>query len=82
MIVKMIQDLGKRMDTQIKNLKKMFNKEVEDLKKTNSTISEMKNTLEGTNSRLVEAEEYISEVEDRARNHCHRKEERTKNENN
>ena len=38
----------------------MFNKEVEDLKKTNSTISEMKNTLEGTNSRLMEAEEGIS----------------------
>ena len=30
-----------------------------------STISEMKNILEGTNSMLMEAEEWISEVEDR-----------------
>ena len=58
MIVKMIQDLGKRMETQIKNLKEMFNKELEDLKsKMNSAIAEMKNNLEGTNSRLMEAEE-------------------------
>ena len=64
-IVKMTQDLGKRMDIQIENLKESFNKELEDLKsKMNSTISEMKNTLEGTNTRLVE-EEQISEVEDR-----------------
>ena len=44
----------------------MFIKEVEDLKsKTNSAIAEMKNNLEGTNSRLMEAEEQMSEVEDR-----------------
>ena len=45
MTVKMIQDLGRRMETQIET-----NKELEDLKnkqtKMNSTISEMKNTLE------------------------------------
>ena len=32
MIVKMIQDLGKRMETQIERLQEMFNKELEDLK--------------------------------------------------
>ena len=54
------------METQIKNLKEMFYKELEDLKtKMNSTLAEMKNNLEGTNSRLMEAEEWISEVEDR-----------------
>lgn len=43
MIVKMIQGLGKRMETQIKNLKEMFNKDIEDLKsKMNSAIAEMK----------------------------------------
>ena len=46
----------------------MFNKELEDLKnkqtKTDST-SEMKNTLEGINSKITEAEERISDVEDR-----------------
>ena len=43
----------------------MFNKELEDLKsKMNKVIAEMKNNLEGTNSRLMEAEEWISELED------------------
>ena len=43
----------------------MFNKELEDLKsKMNNVIAEMKNNLEGTNSRLMEAEEWISELED------------------
>ena len=66
MIVKTIQDLGKRMVTQIENLKEMFNKELEDLKsKMNSTISEMKNALQQTHNSLMEAEERISEVKDR-----------------
>ena len=30
----------------------------------NNTITEMKNTLEGTNSRITEAEERISKLED------------------
>ena len=51
------------METQIEKLKEIFNKEVEDLKnkqtKRTSTISEMKNILEGINSK---EEEQISEV--------------------
>ena len=31
----------------------------------NNAITEIKNTLEGTNSRITEAEDGISEVEDR-----------------
>ena len=31
----------------------------------NNTITEMKNTLEGNNSRITEAEEWISDLEDR-----------------
>ena len=31
----------------------------------NNAISEIKNTLEGTNSRITEAEDRVSEVEDR-----------------
>ena len=31
----------------------------------NNTITEMKNTLEGINSRVTEAEEWISELKDR-----------------
>ena len=51
------------METQIEKLKEIFNKELEDLKnkqtKRNSTISEMKNILEGIKSK---EEEQISEV--------------------
>ena len=47
----------------------MFNKELKDLKnkqtKMDSTISEMKNTLEGINSRITQTEDQISDVEDR-----------------
>ena len=47
----------------------MFNKDLEDIKRSqsimNNAINEIKNTLEGTNSRITEAEDRISEVEDR-----------------
>ena len=47
----------------------MFNKDLEEIKKSqsimNNEITEIKNTLEGTNSRRTEAEDRISEVEDR-----------------
>ena len=73
MTVKMTQDLGKRMETQIENLKEMFNRELEDLKsKMKSAMAEMKSNLEGTSS--TEAEEQITEVEDSGGNHCDRKE--------
>ena len=46
----------------------MFNKDLEEIKKSqlimNNAITEIKNTLEGT-SRMTEAEERISGVEDR-----------------
>ena len=44
----------------------MFNKDLEEIKKRqsimNNEITEIKNTLEGTNSRRTEAEDRISEV--------------------
>ena len=47
----------------------MFNKDLEEIKKSqyimNNAITQVKNTLEGTNSRITEAEDRISEVEDR-----------------
>ena len=51
MKVKMIQDLGQRMEAQTERIQEMFNKELEDLKnkEMNNTIMEMKNTLEGIN---------------------------------
>ena len=69
MIVKMIQDLRKRMEAKIKKMQEMFKKELEELKnkqtEMNNTITEMENTLEGINSRITEAEEWISDLEDR-----------------
>ncbi len=51
MIVKMIQDLGKRTEAKIKKTQEMLNKDLEELKnkqtEMNNTITEMKNTLEG-----------------------------------
>ena len=67
-IVKMIKDLGKRMEAKIEKMQEMFNKDLEELKnkqtKISNTITEMKTTLEGINSRITEAEERISDLED------------------
>ena len=47
-IMKIIQDLGKRMEAKIKK-----------------KWAEMNSTLEGINSRITQAEEWISDLEDR-----------------
>ena len=77
MIVKMIQDLRERMGAKTEKRQEMFNKELEELRnkhreelkdrktEMNNTITEKKNTLEGINSRITEAEEWISDLEDR-----------------
>ena len=67
MIVKMIQDLGKRMEAQTEKIQEMLERARRSKEQTemNNTITEMKNTLEGINSRKNEAEEWISELEDR-----------------
>ena len=50
-------------------MQQMFNKDLEEIKKSqsimNNAINEIKNTLEGTNSWIVEEEDRISEVEGR-----------------
>ena len=75
MIVKMIQNIEIKMESQINSPKRRieemqerFNKDQEEKKSQyimNNAINEVKNTLEGTNSRVTEAEDRISEVEDR-----------------
>ena len=69
MIVKMIQDLGKTMEAKIETIQEMLKKDLEELKnkqtEMNNTITEMKTTLEGINRRITEAEEWISDLEDR-----------------
>ena len=65
MIVKTIQNLGNRME----KIQETFNKNQEQIKskKTmkNSTINEIKNSLEGIKSRITEAEEQITDLEDK-----------------
>ena len=52
-IVKMIQDLGNRTE----KIQEMFNKDLEELKSKetvmNNTVNEIKNSLEGINSRIT-----------------------------
>ena len=65
MIVKMIQNLGNRME----KIQETFNKDLEELKSKqtmmNNTINDIKNSLEGINSTMTEAEEWISDLEDK-----------------
>ena len=65
MIVKMIQNLRNRME----KIEETFNKDLEELKSKqtimNNTINEIKNSLEGTHSRITEAQEWISDLEDK-----------------
>ena len=75
MIVKMIQNLENKMELQINSLEtriekmqERFNKGLEEIKESiynDNAINDIKNTLEGTNSRIMEVEDRISEVEDR-----------------
>ena len=51
----------------MQKMQELIDKDLEELsnKHTNNTITEFKNTLEGINSRISEAEEWISELEDK-----------------
>ena len=64
MIVKMIQNLENRME----KIQETFNKDLAELKSKqtmmNNTINEIKTSLEGINSRITEAEERLSDLED------------------
>ena len=63
--VKMIKNLENKME----KMQESINKDLGELKNkhtaTNNTITEIKNTLEGINSRISKAEEWISELEDK-----------------
>ena len=66
MIIKMIQNLENKMElqinrleTRIEKMQEKFNKDLEEMKSQsimNNAITEIKSTLEGTNSRITEAE--------------------------
>ena len=70
MIIKMIQNLENKMELQIKSLEtrieklqERFNKDLYKIKKSqsimNNAINEIRNTPEGANSRIMEAEDRI-----------------------
>ena len=70
-IVQMIQNIENKMELKINRLEtrtekmqEMFNKDLEEIKKSqyimSNAINEIKNTLEGTNSKITEAEDRIS----------------------
>ena len=75
MIVRMILDLGGEMG----KMQEMFTKDLAELK---NNQTEMNNTLEGLNSRITEAEEWINYLEDRWWKSLLQKEYRKKNEKN
>ena len=62
MIVKTTQNLVERMKAKIEKMQEMFTKDLEELK---NKQTEMNNTLEKINSRMIEAEEWISDLQDR-----------------
>ena len=69
MIVKVIQDLGKRMEVKIEKMQEMFIKDPEEL---NNKQTEMNDTLKGINRKITEAEEQISDLEDKKKKLCPR----------
>ena len=58
----MVQDLRKRMEAKIEEIKEMFAKDLQQLK---NKEAEMNNTLEGIHNRITEAEAQINDLEDR-----------------
>ena len=56
MIVKMVQNLGKRMEAKIGKMQEMFTKELKNKQ------AEMNNTLEEIHSRITEAEAQINDL--------------------
>ena len=61
-ILKMSQNLGKRMEAKNEKMQEMFTKDLQELKNKQTEIN---NTPEGVNSRITEAEEQTNDLEDR-----------------
>ena len=64
----MIVNMIKKLENKMEKMQESINKDLEELKnkhiEKNNRITEIKNTVEGINSRITEAEQ-ISELEDR-----------------
>ena len=65
MIVKMIQDIRNKLEAKIYKLQETLSKEIQDLRikqaEMQNTMTKIKNTLEGTKSRIQAAAEQIIE---------------------
>ena len=61
LMLKMMQDIGNKLEAKIDDLHQTLSKEIQDLKfkqaEIQNTITEIKNSLVATNSRIQEAEE-------------------------
>ena len=61
LMLKMMQDIGNKLEAKMDNLQETLSKEIEDIKhkqeEMKNTITEIKNSLEAANSRIQEAEE-------------------------
>ena len=59
MMLKMMQDIGNKLEAKIGNLQQMLSKEIQDIKlkqQMQNTITEIKNSLETANNRIQDAE--------------------------
>ena len=63
MIIKMIKNLENKMEKMQESINKDLGKLMNRHTEANNTITEIKNTLEGINSKISEAEEVISELD-------------------
>uniref|UniRef100_A0A8D2C724 L1 transposable element RRM domain-containing protein n=1 Tax=Sus scrofa TaxID=9823 RepID=A0A8D2C724_PIG len=65
LMLKMMQDIGNKLEAKMDNLQETLTKEIQDIKlkqeEMQNTITEIKNSLEAANSRIQEAEERISD---------------------
>ena len=61
LMLKMMQDIGNKLEAKMDNLQETLTKEIQDIKLKQegmqNTITEIKNSLEAANSRIQEAEE-------------------------
>ena len=61
LMLKMMQDIGNKLEAKMDNLQETLTKEIQDIKlkqeEMQNTITEIKNSLEAANSRRQEAEE-------------------------
>ena len=65
----MMKNTGSKLEAKIDNLQQTLSKEIQDIKlkqaEMQNTMTEIKNSLEAANSRISDAKEWTSEVENR-----------------